>query len=162
MRWRQGRSSPRGFFEVSYDLPSLESHALRPFRTEGRYVRRLHDVVTDAAIAVEWCTIEGPTVLVVDGLFLHQDELVPWWDRSVFLDVPFEESVRRMAERDGTHPDPAHPSMHRYVEGQRIYFRTCSPKQRATWVIDNTDVLHPQVVTFEGAAPATRAVRRTQ
>lgn len=76
-------------------------------------------------------------VVIVEGLFLHRDELAGRWDWSVFLDVPFTESVRRLAERDGSHPDPEHPSMRRYVEGQRIYLASCRPHDRATVVVDN-------------------------
>lgn len=56
----------------------------------------------------------------------------------MFLDVPFSISVRRMAERDGTHPDPEHPSMRRYVEGQRIHVSRCHPAERATHVVQNS------------------------
>ena len=78
------------------------------------------------------------SVVIVEGMFLHRDELHQWWDRSLFLDVPFSVSVRRMAERDGTSPDPGHPSLHRYVEGQRIYLSRCRPADRATHVIDSS------------------------
>lgn len=37
-------------------------------------------------------------------MFLHRDELADRWDWSVCLDVPFTETARRMAARDGTHP----------------------------------------------------------
>jgi uridine kinase len=70
-------------------------------------------------------------VLVLDGLFLHRDELARCWDLSVFLEVPFTETARRMAVRDGTHPDPDHPSIRRYVGGQRLYNRACTPHGRA-------------------------------
>jgi len=53
---------------------------------------------------------EPGTVLVLDGLFLHRDELVGVWDLSVFLQAPFAVSVARMAARDGSNPDPAHLS----------------------------------------------------
>jgi uridine kinase len=78
-------------------------------------------------------------VLVVEGIFLHRDELVTCWDFSIFLDVPFDVTASRMAERDGSDPDPNHVSMRRYVEGQRIYLRECDPRARADAVIDNTD-----------------------
>lgn len=60
------------------------------------------------------------------------------WDWSVFLDVPFTETARRMALRDGSHPDPEHPTNRRYVEGQRIYLASCGPLERATVVMANT------------------------
>jgi uridine kinase len=42
-----------------------------------------------------------------------------------------------MAARDGSEPDPEHPSLRRYVEGQRIYLSRCRPHERATLVIAN-------------------------
>ncbi|RSM50529.1 uridine kinase, partial [Actinoplanes sp. ATCC 53533] len=85
------------------------------------------------------------TVLIVDGLFLHRDEIVDAWDLSVFLDVPFSVTANRMASRDGTNPDPGHPSMRRYVEAQRIYFNACAPRQRADILIDNRDLSTPRI-----------------
>ncbi|HEV7148640.1 MAG TPA: uridine kinase, partial [Pedococcus sp.] len=80
-------------------------------------------------------------VVIVEGMFLHRDELVNRWDWSVFLDVPFTQTAARMARRDGSHPDPDHPTMQRYVLGQRIYFAACRPRERATVVLDNTRAL---------------------
>ncbi|MEJ7742738.1 MAG: hypothetical protein WKF73_09445 [Nocardioidaceae bacterium] len=86
--------------------------------------------------------VPADAVVIVEGMFLHRDELADRWDWSVFLDVPFAETARRMAERDGSHPDPEHPSMRRYVEGQRIYLDSCRPRIRATVVLDNTSPSH--------------------
>ena len=82
---------------------------------------------------------------VVEGLFLHRDELAHRWDYSVFLDVPFEVTAARMAVRDGTPPDPNHPGMRRYVDGQRLYFQACAPWARADRIIDNSDVQRPRL-----------------
>ena len=75
--------------------------------------------------------------MIVEGMFLHRDELRDAWDMSVFSNVPFAVSVRRLAERDGTNPNPDDPSVRRYVEGQRIYLAACEPDQRATHVVAN-------------------------
>jgi uridine kinase len=72
---------------------------------------------------------------------------VEFWDFSAFLDAPFEVTVARMAQRDGSHADPGHPSVARYVGGQRLYLAACAPHQRATVVIDNQDVTRPFLVT---------------
>jgi uridine kinase len=64
----------------------------------------------------------------------------------VFLDVPFAVTAKRMASRDGTDPDPDHPSMRRYVEAQRIYFNACSPHRRADILIDNRDLSTPRIL----------------
>ena len=61
------------------------------------------------------------------------------------LDVPFAETARRMAERDGSNADPEHPSMRRYIDGQRRYLTTCDPRRRAMLVVDNSDPRGPRI-----------------
>jgi uridine kinase len=51
-----------------------------------------------------------------------------------------------MAVRDGSHPDPKHPSVVRYVEGQRLYFDVCRPWERADLVVDASDLDAPVVL----------------
>lgn len=88
---------------------------------------------------------------MVDGIFLQRVELSAQWDLTVFLDVAFTETAKRMALRDGTPPDPEHPRMRRYVDGQREYFRQCHPRQRAHILIDNNDLNQPKVLRDESA-----------
>jgi uridine kinase len=76
--------------------------------------------------------------VLVDGLFLHRDELAGHWEFSVFLDVPFDISVPRVASRDATTADRDSPSVRRYVGAQEIYLAECSPRRRASMLIDNS------------------------
>lgn len=140
IRYRLGRESPEGYFRDSYDLAALVEHVLAPLRPGGdrRVRRRVFDHRTDCPTHAPVEEVSVDAVVIVEGMFLHRDELVDRWDWSVFLDVPFTETARRMAHRDGSHPDPQHPSMRRYVEGQRIYLATCHPRERATLVLDNS------------------------
>ena len=55
-------------------------------------------------------------------------------------------TAARMAVRDGSPSDPAHPAMRRYVEGQRLYLAACSPRERADLVVDNTDWTSPRLL----------------
>lgn len=153
VRHRRGRDSPEGFWLDTYDYARLRSDVLDPLGPGGdrRYRPAAHDLESDAVLRPPRRLAPAGAVLVLDGLFLHRDGLFlhrdgPFlhreglahgWDFSVWLDVPFEITVARMAARDGTHPDPAHPSMRRYVEGQRLYLAACDPASRADLVIDN-------------------------
>jgi uridine kinase len=118
-----------------------------------RYRPRAHDLATDAMLDVPERVAPSGAVLIVDGLFLHRDELRNFWDLSVFLDVPFNVSVPRMAHRDGTHPDPEHPSVRRYVEGQRLYFRSCAPQLRTDILVDNIDFNAPRLLAVCAIRP---------
>lgn len=74
-------------------------------------------------------------VLLIDGNFLHRNELREQWDFSVFLNVSFQETFRRMAALDGFDPNPFAPSNRRYLQGQIIYFEHCHPLLRASLVV---------------------------
>jgi uridine kinase len=147
VRYRRGRTSPEGFWLDSFDYPRLLAEVLEPLGPGGslRYRPRGHDLDTDEVLDGPWLTAPAGAVLVVDGLFLHRPELAGQWDFSVFLEVPFEVTAARMAERDGTHPDPEHPSMARYVEAQRRYFTECTPWARADLVVDNAAFEQPRL-----------------
>lgn len=153
-RYRRGRESPVGFWFDSYDYGRFIADVLNPLGPSGngRYRAAAHDLVTDEVLDPPWQQAPSECVVIVDGLFLHRDELVDRWDYSIFLDVPFETTARRMAVRDNTNPDPSDPSMRRYVEGQLLYFGRCAPKDRASVVVDNSD--------FDAPLPVTRAVLR--
>lgn len=139
-RHRRGRDSAEGFWQDTYDRSALRAHVIEPFGPGGsrRYRDAVHDLVSDQPLERPVQEAPAGAVLVLDGLFLHRDELVACWEFSVFLQVPFEISVARMAARDGSHPDPAHPGNARYVGGQERYFAACSPLRRADLVVDNS------------------------
>jgi uridine kinase len=147
-RYRRGRASPLGFWLDSYDYDRLRSDLLDPLRSTGpaRYRLAVHDVATDEPVNAPWHARPPRAVLVLDGLFLHRQELRHYWDLSVYLDVPFEVTAARMALRDGTQPDPDHSTMARYVEGQRLYLAECSPRALADVVIDNADWEQPRLL----------------
>jgi uridine kinase len=152
VRYRRGRRSTEGFFRDSYDYDRLVAELLGPLGPGGAGVVRtaVHDWRTDRPVDAPPTRVARGSVLLLDGIFLHRDELLPHWDFSVYLDVDFDVSVPRMAVRDGTPADPADPANHRYVGGQRRYLAACRPRDRATVVIDNTDLAAPRVVRPAG------------
>lgn len=148
VRYRLGRDSPEGYFRDTYDLPALTTNVLDSVGPagDGRIVPAVFDYRADAPVDAEPVAVPSDAVVIVEGMFLHRDELAGRWDLSIFLDVPFAETARRMAQRDGSNPDPDHPSLRRYIEGQRIYLAACRPRRRATLVIDNRQPLEPRII----------------
>lgn len=147
-RYRRGRGSALGFWLDSYDYDRLRSQLLDPLRSTGPACYRLavHDLATDEPVNAPWHVCPPQAVFVLDGLFLHRQELRHYWDLSVYLDVPFAVTAARMALRDGTHPHPDHPTMARYVGGQRLYLAECNPRALADIVIDNADWDRPRLL----------------
>lgn len=151
-RHRRGRRSPEGYWLDSYDYDRLSTDLLGPLGPGGSGVfrRAAYDVAAEAPLDAPAEVGPPGAVLVLDGIFLHRDELLRHWDFSVFLDVGFAVSVPRTAARDGGPADPADPRNARYVEGQRRYLAACAPRQRAGVVVDNTDLAAPRLVGAAG------------
>ncbi|MBR1131926.1 uridine kinase [Bradyrhizobium iriomotense] len=149
VRYQCGRHSPEGFFKDSYNYPALKQYLLDPLSPGGsrRYRRAFFDHVTDDIVPVNDLEAPPSSILLIDGIFLHRPELLPYWDASIFLRTDFTVSVARCASRDGSSPDPAAQSNRRYVEGQRLYLRSCQPEAKATIVIDYNDLAIPSIVT---------------
>ena len=150
-RYRQGRSSPRGFFEDSYDYAAFRQLVVDPLRPgrpgrSGRYRAASHDLASDRPVCGPELTAPEPAVVLVDGLFLHRPELSGIWDATVFLDVSFETSCRRLQRRDGSDPDPRAAANARYVRGQEIYLAACDPLAAASVVLDYNDAAAPLIL----------------
>ncbi|WP_246783214.1 hypothetical protein, partial [Bradyrhizobium sp. CIR18] len=149
VRYRRGRHSPEGVFEDSYNYSALKQYLMDPLSPGGsrRYRRAIFDHVTDDIVPANDLEAPPSSILLIDGMFLHRPELLTCWDASIFLRTDFTVSVARCASRDGLSPDPAAPSNRRYVEGQRLYLRSCQPEAKATIVIDYNDLATPSIVT---------------
>jgi uridine kinase len=156
-RYRRGRTSPRGYLEDSYDVDAFRACVVEPVRRGGSGAVRpaVFDHRTDRPVDVAPVDV-GDAVVLVDGIFLHRDGLAELWDLSLFLRAGFTATFARMAERDGTPPDPEDPANRRYLEGQRLYLRTFEPERRADVVVDLEDLGAPVVVSGLRAAADER------
>lgn len=150
VRHRRGAASPSGFWLDSYDYPRLWADVLSPLGPGGsrQYRPASHDLATDQLLRPVLAEGPGRRGGGAGRDLLHRDELAGVWDLSVFLDVGFGETARRMAARDGSEPNPAHPSLARYQLAQRHYLTSCRPWQRADVVIDNSVLAAPELVSF--------------
>lgn len=136
IRYRRGKLDPLGFFLDSYNYAELTTYLLEPFRRgEGTVATKCFDHQSDCPENIVEA-VDSTAILVIDGIFLHRDEVRNYWNFSVFLDVPFDVSFQRMAKRDGSDPDPKAEGNLRYHKGQLIYLEKCRPLERASVVID--------------------------
>ena len=148
IRHAKGRCSPEGFWKDTYDYDALRQRVLAPLgrNGDGWYVPVAHNGGAEGTASAMAREAPAEAVVVLEGMFLHRDELARHWDASVFLDVPFTETAARMAIRNGSNPDPEHSSMRRYVGGQRLYFEAARPWERTTYVVENSDFASPRVI----------------
>lgn len=146
-RYRRGPDSPEGFFRDSYDYDQFRELVLKPLSPGGNglYIPAIYDVQQEQPVTPSPRQATAESVVVVDGIFLHRDELAAHWDYSIWLEVPFDVSIPRGAARGygfGSN-DPHAASNRRYVEGQRLYINEAKPATRASAVVDNRDLDNP-------------------
>lgn len=148
VRYARGRDSAEGFYRDSFDVAAFKRELLDPLspRGSGRFRRTVFDHRTDQPVVSTYETAGRAAILLVDGIFLHRPELRSYWDLSLFLDVPFEQSYSRMSKRDGSDPSPYALANRRYLGGQGIYFAECDPKARANILVDYADLENPRIV----------------
>lgn len=125
-RYERGDLSPEGFYRDSFDLERFRAHVV---------------------------SIAGPpdVVIVVDGVFLHRPELADLWHATVWVEADIETAAARGAERNHVWFDSLDETHERYriryMPAQRRYIEEQRPHERATFVIRNTDLAEPELVT---------------
>jgi uridine kinase len=125
-RYERGDLSPEGFYRDSFDLERFRAHVL---------------------------SVAGPpdVVLVVDGVFLQRPELTDLWHATVWVDADIETAAARGAERNLVWFDSLDETHERYriryMPAQRRYIEEQRPHERATFVVRNTDLAEPELVT---------------
>jgi uridine kinase len=130
-----------GYFDDNFDLPALITELLIPLGPGGDRNYRTAAGTTDIA--------PPNAVLLVDGVFLLQSALRPYWDVSVYLHINEAEMLRRGILRDQAQdggPDVVRRQFEtQYIPGWRTYQTQHNPAAAATLTIDHQDPAHPKI-----------------
>jgi uridine kinase len=139
IRYARGRTDPLGFFLDSFDYHALQASLLHPFkRGDDAFEIARFDHRANLSISRS-VQVPPSAILLLDGIFLHRNDLYDQWDYSIFLDIDFNLSFARLAQRDGIDPNPFATCNYRYLHGQELYLAECNPKQRADLIVDARD-----------------------
>jgi len=148
IRYKQGRYSPVGYYEDSFNYIKLKNLLLDPLKSnQATYITQYFDHHKNKVQQSAPESLIENSILVFDGIFLHRPELIDYWDYSIFLEVSRKETLRRCFIRDKSgSPDINAETNQRYVNGQNIYFQKVKPYEKATLVVNNEDWHNPFIV----------------
>jgi len=138
VRYSKGKESPEGYFLDSFNNSAVIENLLKPHGPGGsrQYKTAAFDYRTDSEAESPLETAEIDAILIFDGIFLQREELKRYWDLKIFIDISFEEVIRRAVKRDsGEMEDIIDIYNKRYIPGQKIYLERCQPKESADIVI---------------------------
>jgi uridine kinase len=140
-RYRLGSLSGEGYYRDSFDLDALRARLLDPLAPGGdrRHVTAVWDEQGDCAVEAEPAIAAADAVVIVDGVFLQRPEIRGAWDLVIWVDVSFEDALRRAEARDrgrfGDGTDVRERYLARYQPGQRRYLTECDPIRSADLVV---------------------------
>ncbi|MBN2007431.1 MAG: hypothetical protein JXA21_29065 [Anaerolineae bacterium] len=137
----------RGYIAHAFNLAPIKDELLAPAR-RGAVVDKtltLLDLDRDTFSKTQRYVIRPDTIVLVEGVLLFRPPLDDAFDLRLFLHVPFEEVLRRVELRDVPRYGPGIVERYhqRYIPAQQWYLETYRPRQRADFVIDNSDWQNP-------------------
>jgi uridine kinase len=148
LRYARGRMDPEGYYLDSFNYRALLDYLLLPLGPGGSlvYTDKAFDYRLDQRLDEPFKKAGSDAVLLFDGVFLLRPELERLWDLKIYLDVTFEESLRRGLERvEGDSSEVEELYMNRYIPGQKLYHIHSAPLRKADIVIDNNNPLNPRI-----------------
>lgn len=152
IRHRQGGTSPRGYYEDSFDLEAVKTCVLLPLGPGGdrSYQPARYDFRDESVVDATWQVAAADAVLIFEGVFLHRPELTPHWDFTIYVEADTELTLKRAKVRDrerlGSVAIVEQKYRDRYIPGQQIYRDECDPANRAHALWVNDDIERPRLV----------------
>ncbi len=143
--------SPESYYLETWDNEAIRDRLLIPLGPDGdrRYTAGLRDSSAQTALELPVAVAPDDAVLLADGAFLQRPELDACWDLRIYVDITFDEVLRRGIERDQqwmTSPEAAeHRYRTRYIPGERLYVDQIQPQARAQIVLNNQDPANPHL-----------------
>jgi uridine kinase len=141
--------SPEGYYLETWDDEAIRDRLLTPLGPDGdrRYTAALMDPSAQTTLDTPVVVAADDAVLLADGAFLQRPELDDYWDLRIYVDITFDEVLRRGIARDQrwmTSPEAAeHRYRTKYIPGEQLYVDQIQPQTRAQLVLNNQDPTNP-------------------
>ena len=153
VRYRQGKESPIGYYQDSFNHRLIIEKFLRPLSSgDLNYKERVFDYRTDDEVNIPDKKADKDAILIMDGIFLFRPELLDYWDIKIFLDVGFDVTLQRAIKRAGDRGDQESEQdiidlyNRRYIPGQKLYFQEAAPQEKADIFINYNDYENPVIL----------------
>ncbi len=152
VRKAQGDLSPQGFYHDSFNNEALIQYLLHPLSPGGNrlYHTSVFDLINDQPALSSPKQASQNAILLLDGIFLLRPVLIKYWDLRFYLDISFENSIKRGSLRDtnifGSATAAKRRYRLRYIPGQKLYHSEARPLDRADIIIDNNKLADPEFI----------------
>jgi uridine kinase len=151
IRRQQGKFSPKGYLEDSYNYPLLKKHLLEPLGPKGNleYKKSVYNFRINQPTNVKTEKAEQNSILIFEGIFLFNEFLFSYWDYKIYIDASFETTMQRAIIRDndlfGGKEKTIKLYKRRYIPGQKMYIQKYNPFEKSDIILNNDDYKNPVI-----------------
>ncbi|GAA0949123.1 uridine kinase [Kribbella koreensis] len=141
--------SPESYYLDTWDHDAIRERLLVPLGPGGdrRYTTAIRHANGQSLAESSVHTASADAVLLADGAFLQVPALVDHWDLRIYVQVSFDEVLRRGSARDQAWMPSAAAAEERYrkryIPGERMYVDQIRPRALAQVVVDNGEPARP-------------------
>lgn len=136
-------SDAENYFNLSFNLQAIVDKLLKPIRDKGSLTTELTvlDLGTDSFRNQRSYTVSPDTIVLLEGVFLFRKEISPYVDFYIYLDISFEECLKRGLARGGEEER----YRTKYIPAQKKYLAEYPPSEHADIIIDNSNWECPRI-----------------
>lgn len=90
------------YLNNAFDITKIENEIMKPLLCQGKLDKELSllDLETDKFINHKRYTIDEDTMVLFEGVLLYREPLNQYFDLRIFIDISFDEVLKRAAKRD--------------------------------------------------------------
>lgn len=144
-----GDNETDAYYHNAFNYGQVIDEILEPLQ-QGREINRkviCLNLDTDKYENERIYKIDRETVLLIEGVLLFRPPLMEYFDAKIYLDIRFEEVLRRATERDVPKYGDAilDKYVRKYIPVQRKYIEEWKPRENADILICNEDYRRPVI-----------------
>jgi len=147
VRYKQGKDSPQGYYDDSFNYDALVKTLLRPVSDMTTAPQELpiaaYDYRKDSKVKNRYANFQTGTIMLFDGVMLFRAEINDYWHYRIYVDARYETGFVRGVPRDAGNDEDqmivGKKYLERYFPGERLYRASSHPLEKADVIIFNDD-----------------------
>jgi len=141
------------YIDNAFNLELFEREILNPIKENNKLKKELKllNLDTDEFTNIKHYNIDVDTIVIVEGVLLYRDPIDKYFDLRLFLDISFEEVLKRAEVRDVPKYGIEFLERYRnkYIPIQQKYITNYLPREKSEIIIDNHNYLRPMIIKGE-------------
>lgn len=146
---RRGADEIDAYYRNAFDFDRIIKELLEPLQADGHIDREILclNVDTDRYENLRRYTADRDTIVLIEGVLLFRPPVSDYLDGRIFLDIGFDEALRRAGARDV--PKYGEAFLKKYTDKyflvQKKYLEEFVPHLNCDILIDNSDYRKPEI-----------------